>query len=98
MAGRLPYEERINPAFEPDIDLLQGDDVIVTETTIHSPKADSIDKKALPDTSTNKERGQWGNRAEFFLSCVGLSVGIGNVWRFPFLAYQNGGGNSLSLT
>lgn len=37
-------------------------------------------------------RGQWANKAEFILSCIGLSVGIGNIWRFPFLAYQNGGG------
>lgn len=37
------------------------------------------------------DRGQWGNKAEFILSCIGLSVGLGNVWRFPYLAYQNGG-------
>ena len=38
------------------------------------------------------DRGQWGSKWEFIFSCVGLSVGIGNVWRFPALAYENGGG------
>ena len=41
------------------------------------------------------DRGVWGSKAEFILSCVGLSVGIGNVWRFPYLAYENGGGEYL---
>lgn len=38
------------------------------------------------------ERSQWGTRAGFVMAAVGSAVGLGNIWRFPYVAYENGGG------
>ncbi|MCA1031615.1 sodium-dependent transporter [Bacillus timonensis] len=37
-------------------------------------------------------RPQWGTRAGFILAAIGSAVGLGNIWRFPATAYDNGGG------
>ncbi|OQV23103.1 Sodium- and chloride-dependent glycine transporter 2 [Hypsibius exemplaris] len=48
-----------------------------------------VDIDEIPD------RTQWGNKYEFILACISMSVGLGNVWRFPYLAYAYGGGAFL---
>ncbi|XP_030255962.1 sodium-dependent neutral amino acid transporter B(0)AT2-like [Sparus aurata] len=42
-------------------------------------------------------RAGWNSKIEYFLAQVGFSVGLGNVWRFPYLCHQNGGGAFLFL-
>ena len=44
-----------------------------------------------------QEREQWGNKFEFILSVIGFCVGLGNVWRFPYLCYKNGGGKYITF-
>ncbi|TMW48594.1 hypothetical protein DOY81_006332 [Sarcophaga bullata] len=46
----------------------------------------------IPSQSKLPKRENWGNDIEFLMSCIALSVGLGNVWRFPFTALDNGGG------
>lgn len=53
-----------------------------TSEDVESPAKD----KALP------ARGQWSAKLDFLFGCISYAVGLGNVWRFPYLVYDNGGG------
>ncbi|CAK6963245.1 sodium-dependent neutral amino acid transporter B(0)AT2 [Scomber scombrus] len=50
------------------------------------------------EAETNGEdRPAWDSKIQYVLAQVGFSVGLGNVWRFPYLCHQNGGGAFMLL-
>ena len=71
---------------------LRDDDIELEVTSANSRRAlTDLDKKAESPENVEK-RDAWGNKAEFMLATIGLAVGLGNIWRFPYLCQKNGGG------
>lgn len=65
--------------------------------TYSLPGVDDDDNDSFLDPSDDaanlKPRQQhWANKMQFVLACIGYSVGLGNVWRFPYMCYKSGGG------
>merc|ERR1719187_2710870 len=54
-----------------------------------------ISDEGIQEHGEDPQRQQWDSPLEFLLTCISMSVGLGNVWRFPFTAYENGGGAFL---
>lgn len=62
--------------------------------TVSSPQGKVTE---VGNREEDTERGGWDNKLDFLFSCISVSVGLGNVWRFPYLCYKNGGGQFTTV-
>jgi NSS family neurotransmitter:Na+ symporter len=47
----------------------------------------------VPDETPTRD--QWGTKLGFILAAMGSAIGLGNIWRYPYVVYENGGGAFL---
>jgi len=84
-----------------DIHTTQASSMLLEEVKVVNPSAKSIELDRADSHSGSSDsfceinRNTWGSKTEYVLSMVGYCVGLGNIWRFPYVCIRNGGGAFL---
>ena len=63
------------------------------DNTLEEKPEQPVDKQENPDVQVEEQgRDRWSRKIEFLFACIGFCVGYGNMWRFPYMCFKNGGG------
>ncbi|KAG9342357.1 hypothetical protein JZ751_016859 [Albula glossodonta] len=97
--GKVVKRELDDEVTESVKDLLSNedtcDDSFKKSSLIVNDGPDDKDRDVEEGSDSEEERPAWNSKLQYILAQVGFSVGLGNVWRFPYLCQKNGGGAYL---
>lgn len=57
-----------------------------------SDNAESNERDRTKSLNQMIKTHAWSSEFDLYINCIGYSVGLGNLWRFPYRAFKNGGG------